>query len=643
MEFKKWFCRVLIGFALTPTIAYANNVIKLTSKSQTNKLVITKKPTIICSDKDIDYKNITAILLDETDITELSDISNDSITFDAFVPLASGEHTLSVIYSENGEDKRKDFVFRTKQSKYFDTATAKFSATTLYVSTLKKSDKLTDVPHTKIESNPEVDVLLENEYWHYSFHGGLKYLSQSLPVEPPQQKGFDLSGYLLSIGYKNEDFSADANIGDIQIDESDYSAQGLSGRGGVLSTSYKSYAIRAFVVDSKSRYGFDGGTGLDIGSKNSIYGASFTKTFFDDTNIRLIYLHGKKTGDGFGTSSSDPQTITKEGYVYALSLSTPIIKDKISLYSEIDFSSYDPNISDSFDSMSDRAYNVKLNITPNEIYNFNVVYEHVGRKYFSIANEGITNDTEGVYFNAGANYTYHTIALKLSRSNNNVDDIPLYSKIYTYSGEVDYSLNRFEHAPINLSYRRDYVKSTKEPSEDDKQKMITDTYHGDIGYNMDSFSILFGVDYSKQNDKTKNNQDTSSVTYSLSPSYSVETFHINPNLSFNKTRDYKSGTNTNATTLGLALGGSLFKQRFSYDLSGTYTKTKDNKNTTNTRGLNAAFQVAYAFELPKNWVVKTPSIGIRGEYNHSRDKISGTKDHDINIQLFVSIPLEYIF
>ncbi len=650
ISFKKYAYCALLGIVLAPAVSLAEssykNSINLTSESQESNVTITKKPTIICSAKDIDYKNITAVLIDDTDVTDSVEIKDSSIVFRAFMPLSSGEHTFSVIYKENGENLRKDFSFATKQSKYFDTATTKLSATTVYTNTLKKSSKLADIPYHKVESNPTANVLLENEHLKYSFDASLRYFNQSLPIQKPQKKGIDLASYLMSAVYKNEDFSAGVDIGDIQIDESDYSAQGLSSRGAKSTISYKSYTVNGFVMDSKQRYGFKGGTGMDIGSHNSIYGISLAKSFFEDTNLKFLYIHGKKEGDGFGTASSDSQTIIKEGKVYAVVLSSPIIRDKLSFESEIDFSSYDSDISDSFGNVHDKAYNIKLHATPSEVYQLNAKYEYIGRQYYSLGNEGLTNDIQGIYFNGSANYQYHTFTLNLSRSNNNVDNVPLYSKVYTYSGELDYSLSRFEHVPVNLSYRRDYIKSTKEPTADDKQKLITDTYHGDIGYNMDEISTTFGIDYSKQNDKTKNNQDSSTTTYSLTPSYATDNFHIDPNLSFNRSKDYKAGLKTDTTTLGLAFGGNFLKQSLTYDFDGAYTITQDNGEAdakTNTRELSTSFQIAYVWASPKNWILKNPSVGIRGSYNHSKDKTSGTTDHDINVQLFVSVPLEYIF
>jgi hypothetical protein len=325
-------------------------------------------------------------------------------------------------------------------------------------------------------------------------------------------------------------------------------------------------------------------------------------------------------------------------------LSTPIFKWKLNLSSEIDFASYDDNIFDDVGYKNDKAYNVKIGGNLGEHYQYSAKYEYIGTDYYSIGNEGLENDKKGILITGAANYEFHNFGLTFSRYRDNLknyDNVPI---VYITSGKIDYSCSLFEHFPINLSVKRDIVKSKREPDKTSKQHLVTDTYHGDISYLAEQFGTTFGVDYSYANDKTDVNADQKIVTYTLSPSYSIENFNVSSNISFNRSVDIKSDVAVRTWSAGLSFGGNFLKHSISYNCAGTYTKTKSSDGMQNSRNLSTTFQVAYTWNAPEKFIVlKNPSIGIQGGYNHNKDKVGGTTRDEVNIILFVEVPLEYIF
>ena len=623
---------------------FAEDVPDISLPLKENKTFIIKKPTIVCRDAGINYKTIKVIMLDDVDITNIVKIKGESFVFKVFVPLASGEHKLSVVYGKESQ-QQKEYIFSTKQTRAFDVFKTKLSTTTVYKNTLEKSDSLTNIPHYSVESNPTLNTQIANQNWSSSFNMSTRYLEQSTSIEVPQKRGLDLAGYLFNAQYSKDEVSLLLNIGDIQIDESDYSAQGLASRGGQFQVGYKNYKLETFLMDSKQRYGFKDGMGLDAGSTNSIYGMSLENLFFDRVKIKAIYLHSSKNGDGFGTSSIEGSTnATEEGKVYGLVVSAPILDEKINMYSEIDFSSYDSNNNDAFGSKKDKAYKVKLDGMFFEKYNYSLMYEYVGTDYYSIGNEGLTNNKKGLSLTTSANYTYHTFNLSASRYRDNLENDDTIPTIYTTHMDIAYSLSRFENFPFNLAVSRDIEKSRDEPSKDEKRYLVTDTYHGDVGYTKDVWSIIFSADYSFANDKTYFNQDTKTLTYTLSPSYSSDNFHMEYNISFNRSVDIQTEVAARTYTSSLSFGGNFFSNALSYDCAATYTKSKSSDGSSNERDLGSTFQVAYTWNTPSNFILlKKPSVGIQGAYNHRRDKVNGSSGHDFNVVLFVEVPLEYIF
>ncbi len=639
-----FFVAIYIATWLFSSIVYANDSYDISLPTNKSRVYIVKKPSVVFDAKSVDYKSIKIVMLDDTDITSIVTIKNNRFYFTLPIPLASGEHTLSVIYGAQG-DKQKDAKFITKQTKSFNEFTTKFSATTTYKNAVTKSDSLDDIPHYSVESNPAVDIKASNPYWSSSFNMSTRYLEKSNTIEPPQKRGLDLAGYIFKAQYNKNELNMYIDIGDIQVDESDYSTQGLANRGGKFGIGYGSYTMETFLMDTQQRYGFKDGMGLDAGNTNSIYGASLEKTFFKDTKLKVVYLKGSKNGNGFGSASMDYNgSSVKKGRVLALTASSPVFQDRLNISSEIDFSHYDDNIFDGYGYQNDKAYNIKLEGNLSGHYQYGLKYEYIGTNYYSIGNEGLENDKKGLMMTAAANYDHHSINIAASRYRDNLKnhkDAPI---VYTSEGEIDYSCSRFEYFPINISARRDIAKSKNEPSADSKQNLVTDTYHGDISYSKEAINTMFGIDYSFANDKTKTDSDQKTTTYTFAPSYNADNFNISSNLSFNRSVDIKSDVATRTWTAGLSLGGNFFENSLNYNCASTYTKTKSSDGEQNSRSLGVTFQLAYTWSVPKKFVIlKNPSVGIQGGYNHNRDKIQGENNDDFNLILFVEVPLEYVF
>ena len=646
--------------------SFANQEIEL-SEQQNDKVYIGKKPLIKCFCPEIAKSEEIVVILDDNDITALVEKTENGIIFKPVEILNGGEHHLSITYYEDGEEKTKEYIFKTRQSKNFETANNTLNINPVYEHTLSKPKDLNNIPYSKIESDFQLQSNLAEKEWTYSFNTDIRFFDQSIPISNTQnenqnvqgesseeilKKGFSLATYLFKANYDGENFKGGLEIGDFNIEESDYSASGLTKRGARGTISYNDFDFEAFIANSTDYYGFIGGMGLEPNDKKRLYGISLQKNFSENRYFKIAYIKGGKQKESFGEASdtfpSDGSTEegNKKGNIVALVFATPIIDEKLNFYAEADFSKYDIDTSDEYGYEKDKAYNVKLNGALAEHYSYDFIYEYLGPQFYSIANEDTQNNNEGMALNINADFDIHSFSISLSGYHDNVEDDDDFATVYTYDGSLSYSYSGIENMPIDLGYEKEITKSKDEPTEDDKQDAVTNTYSINVGYSLENWQFGIGAEYSKENDKIVENV-TKSYTYSFSPSYQSEKFHIAPNISYNisKSDDSEAGeSKQKTTTLGLELG-YLILDNLSFDLSGTYEYTKDEEESETTgkeEKIDGSFQLAYNFKTNKNWL-QNPVLGLKGTYSFTHDKINENQNEDFVLTLFVSLPMQFIF
>ncbi len=611
--------------------------------------VVIKKPNIVCKCKDIDPSSISMVMLDDTDITANIKHLKDGFSYKPLLVLPAGSHTLSVIYMKNGEEIQEDYTFTTRQSKMFERAQTDIGISANYENIVKKSKSLTGVAWSKGEADIGFKTALGEKKWDYSFETNLRFLDQSIPIESPEIKGINLASYLLSIDYSGDDLQAGLKLGDVSADESDYSVQGLASRGVTINAIYQRYELHTFLMDGVQYYGWYGGMGLSARDSDHIYGVSLQKTFLEDTRFKVIYAKGGKIGDGFGTSSEESNNTSRRGDVLGFVFYTPLIGDKLNLSSEIDFSKFDQDISDKFGYEKDKAYNVKLYGALSEKYSYNMMYEYIGPNYNSIGADGLEKDKSRISGELNANFNdIHALSFSLSKYNDNVENNPVYARVHTASGSLNYTYSKYENIPMSIGWTHSIQKSDHEPSVSDVVDTFTDTIDVQVGYSRENWNYGLSLEYSKTNDKSIADADTTNKSVTFTPAYSVETFHLDPSFTFNRSTS-KQDVDTDTFTLSLGLGGTFYREKIGYDFSSSYEKNRPDIGG-DTYTLNLSGQITYNFAAPGSWM-DHPVVGIKGVYNNgTADSSSDSTDSEdypsgesYSVSLFVSIPLNYSF
>ena len=621
---------------------------------------IAKKARIKCAIKTPFDSQKLLVLLDGTDISGILDITPEGFEHKATALLTAGEHTLSVtITTQDGQELKREFKFSTRHSKPFEEVYSSNEITTIAEKKVVKTGDTVTSPSWKVESNLASESKIKMKEWELNFKTNLRYFDQNMAVTPPPDKGFGLANYLFQAKYNGEKINFLAETGDVTIDETPYTVTGLARRGGNLVFESKdlNLKLRTFDVKSEQVFGFHGGTGLGTTPNDHIMGASADWGIISDKlRFRTIYVRGGESGNSTGTSTTTP-TVTPEepppygtssttnkrkGDVLGFLLTSDFFDKKLVTEAELDFSRFDSDTSDEFRAKRDKAYRVKAGGTIKD-YTYEALYEYIGRDYEVIGNPGLQKDKEGYTLKAGGNFfKIHQLNLSFTQYHDNVKNDDLYARAYTTQGTLDYTFSKFENLPIVLSYQRSMLRTKDEPIDTPHTRTDTDTVMGKVNYIKKPWDLGFQVSYSFQNDRTDIENDTTTVTYTFTPTYILDYFSICPSFSFNRSLTHPTGVHSNTYTATLDLKGDLFKKRVTYGLGGTYTVLRASDGTSKQYTQNSNFSVYYLL-FKDLWGFLNPSVGIRGLYNRTNDKVFHQSTDEFALYLVLQTTMKFLF
>lgn len=187
-----------------------------------------------------------------------------------------------------------------------------------------------------------------------------------------------------------------------------------------------------------------------------------------------------------------------------------------------------------------------------------------------------------------------------------------------------------------------------EPESISPLKTYTDTISGKIEYLKGGWHLTFQPSYSLQDDRTSTDNDTTTTTLTFIPHYGTvhflgkEYLSITPTLSFNRSTSQLTNIDTDTYTLNLDLKGDLYQKRITYGLGGTYSKSKASDDSFNLDTLNTNFNVSYL--LVKNlWGFLNPSVGIRGLYNWTNDRVLDHTTNEFALFLVIQTTMPFSF
>ncbi len=584
----------------------------------TSGVVVGKRPTLKWKIGDMAAGDALLVMMDGVDITALVRCDDGGICiYRPFQVLAAGDHSVQFIWRDReGLEHSETVQFQSRQTSLFQEAYTSTEASVNYQAVLDKRDQ-PQIPYSKADSEITSEASLKTTRWHFTAKSQFRYLDQNLPVMPPQEKGIDLVNFLVSSGYQKDAMKMEGELGDVQVSETQNTVNGYARRGGQLFLDYKALGLHAFSVQTDQVFGLDGGLGIGTDPFDQLTGISGSLSLLkEQLKLKTLFAKGGERGSSFGISTLDGG---KKGEVAALVMEAALLDQRLSIEGEYDVSKYDGDTSDEFGQESDKAYRIKL-AWNGSTFGADASYEYMGPEYEVIGNQGLPKNREGFTLGGRIMAPVHSLDVRFSRFNDNVEDDDLYPTVYTSEGSISYTFSKFQSLPISISYQKSIQDSSDEPEYTPETDFHTDTVNLNLTWIKGLWNLGIQGGYSYMNDKTGMIGDTTTVIFSFTPSYSGTHLQITPMFSYNKSITHIIDVETDTYTANLDLQWQMTK-RLHWSAAGNYNIMQADDDSMDQRNLNLNCRLAY--KLMEGWrsVLEHPTVGIRGQYAWQEDKI----------------------
>ncbi len=600
--------------------------------------VIAKKPLIKAHFTASVDRDSLLILLDDSDITALAQVSADGFQCRSPQLLLSGSHMLTIA----GNSAQGPFEIQVEFSSRHSAMLDEIYTTNEWNLNAQASNYHAnygdDFSMTHLDSTLNHQSVVRKGDWDISLAANVRYLEQSRGVELPERKGFDIHDFIIRTHYQHEIIDAAFEFGDLQLEESKNTFTSLSRHGGQFNLGLGNFYANAFSVFSWDTYGVHDGSGIGFNDDKYLRGISGgMKMFNERIDVKGFYFDGGQRRNSFSTWSQEEGN---EGDVYGFVVKTDLWQRKLATELEYDRSDFDPDISDNESSESDEAFRVEL-AGEGDLYSYGASYKYFGPDYDLPGNLSPQRDFRGFDAFGSLNYTDHSFGISLSHSYDNVDSDSSYARTTSDAGGLTYSYNGFASFPISLGYQRAMDNSKDEPAGGQETDLITDTFTVDIGYNGPGiFSVNFSTQYSRQNDYSDQDQDTRTTSISISPTISLDYMTISMSSGLTRYKDLFADTTNDNYTFTLDVQGNLFQDAISYELGGTYDQTLTDVDQGDGNNFSGYGRLAYV--LPFFHDLLNPTFGIDFTYNRAKqESVDAQKESLILGTLTANMPFSF--
>ncbi len=416
------------------------------------------------------------------------------------------------------------------------------------------------------------------------------------------EKKINLSSMM--IRFKKGDMQFE--VGDVSVNETEYTTSYLNRRGLRFGLGGKSLYLNSFYTNSQQKTGFDG-FGIPA-SDAGIFGTTVGVNLKNTIKIRGLFMTGKDNLDSKTLySSEDP---FRRGEMFSMWSEVNLLKNSLQLTGEISSSKFgSAQEAEELQKESDTAWKAGLRFNRG-VLSFDANYEEIGDHFNSIANLFLQNDREGLSSNIGLNIKALSWNIsyvdKKNYMNNPLQDMLHQKRIGT---NVNWGIGTHVRVGGELSRDNlDYDSSTGlQTSSSDMQ---TNNYALSLGYMAGSNGININIG------KTESVNYTSNLNASLGMNLRFGRFMVlNPTLSYQSNECVTDGSTSTIYNFYLNSEITFIPQYFTLTLSTSYMDNKSEFNKSNnwTAGANLNFFMA---EIFKNKI--RPSLSIKSMFQGAK-------------------------
>ena len=416
-------------------------------------------------------------------------------------------------------------------------------------------------------------------------------------------------------------------MGDLSINQSEFTASGLNRRGLRYAMTGKKFFFNTFWTNSQQKTKFDG-FGIPPSSAN-IFGAVAGIDFNQKLKIQGYFMTGKDNLDSLTVASTENPF--RAGNMFSIQSDVNLFKNHFQLsgeWAKSQFGSAATEEAVGQGKKSDNAWRAVTNFNYG-VFSFNADYKKIGSYFNSIANLFLQNDREGLNsnlmctikaFSWGVNY--------LDQKNYLTSTIQPMQHQKKIGTNVNWVVGT--HWRVGGEFSRDnldYDSSTG--LQTGGSDMNTLNYASTLGYMSGSNGVTLTLGKTESQTFTSNLSGSLALNLkfgqilSLSPSYSLQN---NKNLTDNSTSKIQN--------IYLNSELSFIPQMFSLTISSSYMINDNQGNRSTNSSVNANLNF-YAAKLFKNKI--QPALALKYKYQMSKYGETKTNASALFLQLDIAI------
>ncbi|MBS3732469.1 MAG: hypothetical protein KGY42_06150 [Desulfobacterales bacterium] len=571
--------------------------------------------------------------LDGRDVTRLSEITEDAVTYQPESGLAQGRHTITIQMADVSGNRMKpdQRVFYVSEPGYIDYARA---AVEWHGETRRKILESDDNPEPawKIQSRAGLDSRVESGKFQASAAADAWYTEEEGPG--PQGDNFDLARFLARAEY-GEQLAA---VGDITVEGTGLISRSIARRGGRVEMNAAGVRTEGFALRSNTVTGFEHGLGIGD-SDQQLVGGSVEKEFIRDKGLKLRagYITGKNQDpDDYNAGSLEAGT---EGSMISLALESRILAEKLAVAAEYCDTRFDSDVSDPYGQESDHAWSAKISGKGGS-YDWQAGYTYLGPDFQNIANPTGANNREEYSASGGLRALSSAFRVSLFHNRDNADEDPLMPVIENAGGTLAWNLTRSGWPAAYVNYTINDQQSDQEPAGYDPIENQTQTVGCGFSVFGDRWSLSPGYTFTAFNDEAAaadNDSRTHTATLSgnLNP---LDNLSINPSLSYTRfdTDAADQVTETYQATLGGASG--FFDNQLSINATLSVLDNQTDDDSLHNTTFSGILQI--------NWHIgrfitenSRQTFSVRGRYGRTEDHVTDNVTRDYSAYAILSFDL----
>lgn len=371
-------------------------------------------------------------------------------------------------------------------------------------------------------------------------------------VPPPTGRSINLASMMVTLTLGSHAL----RMGDLNINESEYSSFGLGRRGLEYAFDNRRFYVHAFDISSQQLQGFKG-IGIPSRLVSILGGAAGVRLFKEAVFVKAVYVTGQDDPAQAANAASSAYNQSRQGKAWSVLQETSLFKNAVKLKAEFARSSYDGNLDDETGPAADGAWSAGGILTLGPL-SLGATYRSIGRYFNSIGLQYLANDRKGVegilLFALGR----FSLQGQLTLQQDNVEDDETRPTTAGFNGNASLNLGLSSKLSLIAGLRMSDQKTRQGDGVSVLQDMKTDEVSGGFSWMASNgLSLNVTLTSSTLSSATAPSGDARGLTLNVGGSLRAgEALMLSP--TFGLTRAKNTATGEVNTTLNAFLNGEVF-------------------------------------------------------------------------------------